>query len=177
MDKYIFNLINGFAGKWACLDAIAIFFAKYFDYILPFVLLAILIAGFKKNWRMVLYSLICAFVSRFIIASFVRLLWFRPRPFVENSVNLLVSHNPNEASFPSGHASFYFALSTVVYLHNKKLGIFFYIFTILMTLSRVFIGIHWPSDILAGAVIGIFVGWLGNKLIVKFLKKKEIQNI
>ena len=122
-------------------------------------------------------ALISAIISRFVLCSGIRMLWFRPRPFVLNNVNLLVNYDGKEASFPSGHASFYFALSTVVYLYNKKLGIFLYIFTVFMTLSRVFIGIHWPFDILFGALLGIFVGLIGDKIFRKYVRKNDIDKI
>ncbi|MCX6719619.1 MAG: phosphatase PAP2 family protein, partial [Candidatus Staskawiczbacteria bacterium] len=66
-----------------------------------------------------------------------------------------------------GHASFYFALSTIVYYYNKKLGIFFYVCSIFIVLSRIFAGVHWPSDILAGAILGVLIGWALNKLFRK----------
>jgi len=176
MDKYLFNLINGLAGKSGLLDGLAVFFAIYSEYVLLFILAVLLFFSFKKHWKMVSSALIASAISRFAIASLIRFLWFRPRPFVNNSANLLIDYNAKEGSFPSGHASFYFALSTVVYLYNKKLGIFFYIFTVFMTLSRVFIGIHWPFDILFGALLGVSVGLIGDKIFRKLFKPKEISN-
>jgi undecaprenyl-diphosphatase len=173
MDLYLFNLINGFAGKWAWLDFLGVFFAQYFEYILLFTLFSLLTLKFKKYFRIVFLSLISAVFSRFAVADFIRWLWFRSRPFVGHNVNLLVSHNASEASFPSGHASFYFALSTVIFLFNKKLGIFFYISSFLICLGRVFVGIHWPSDILAGAIVGALVGVIFYSISHKFLKLEK----
>lgn len=170
MDLYIFNIINGLSGKWVCLDGLAIFFAKYFEYALILFLIILLAVNFKKHWRIVLASLISAIVSRFIITEAIRFLWFRPRPFVSLNLVPLINKSAEEASFPSGHASFYFALSTCIFLYNKKIGIFFYISTFLIVLSRVYVGIHWPSDILAGALIGILTGWMGYKISKKYLK-------
>mgnify|MGYP001558745976 FL=1 len=62
-------------------------------------------------------------------------------------------------SFPSGHATFFFALATAVYFYNKKWGIGFFIATIFITVSRVIAGIHYPSDIIGGAFIGILVAY------------------
>lgn len=163
-DLYIFNLINGLAGRWPLLDSLAIFFAKYFEYFLLFCLLVFLAINFKKYWRMVLEAVLAAAFTRFVLAQIIRWLWFRPRPFVLNNVNLLIPYDAGESSFPSGHASFYFALSTIIYCYNKKAGIFFYIASFLIVISRVFVGIHWPSDILAGAVLGILIGCLLNRL-------------
>jgi undecaprenyl-diphosphatase len=82
----------------------------------------------------------------------------------------LVYHDPLEGSFPSGHALFYFALSYVIYAYNKKLGTAFYIFSLLIVFSRVYVGIHWPADILAGAIIGTLVAWGTVKLAKKYFK-------
>jgi undecaprenyl-diphosphatase len=80
----------------------------------------------------------------------------------------------NEQSFPSGHASFAFGLATIVYFYNKKWGIAFFVMAILISTARVFTGVHWPSDILAGATVGIFSGWLINKLFNKIYGFKRI---
>ena len=166
MDLYFFQQINQFAGRWTWLDNLGIFFAEYFEYVLVFCLFLFLVPRFKKYWSVVLQALISAILARFVIVDFIRWLWQRPRPFVENNVNLLVTHNA--ASFPSGHAAFFFGLSTIVYFYNKRIGILFFIGSILICLARIFVGIHWPSDILAGAVVGIFSGWLIHKISKKF---------
>jgi len=169
-DTLLFNQINGLAGKSVCLDGLVIFFAKYFEYILILVLLLFLVKNLRKYWPMVIQAFSNAILSRFIIANIIRWIWFRPRPFVQNHINLLFNYNPTEPSFPSGHAAFYFAIAIIVYFYNKKAGILFFIASFLISISRVFSGIHWPSDILAGAMVGIFSGWLINKIFKKFQK-------
>lgn len=166
-DLYLFNLINSLAGKYEWLDTLVVFLAENSEYILAVFLIMILIYNFKKYWKMVLEAIIVAGITRFIIAEIIRKIWFRPRPFVSHQVNQLINYNSLEASFPSGHACFYFALSTVIYFYNKRLGIAFYIFSLLIVFSRVFVGIHWPSDILVGAIIGVLMGIILNKLFKK----------
>jgi undecaprenyl-diphosphatase len=171
IDIYLFNKINGLAGKSICLDSTAIFFARYFEYVLIIVLLLFLVKEFKKYWPMVVQAFSAAILSRFVITNIIRWLLPRPRPFVALHLNSLFYQNPAEPSFPSGHAAFYFAIATVVYLYNKRVGISFLIAAFLISIARVFSGIHWPSDILAGAAIGIFSGWLINIIYSKFFKK------
>lgn len=172
IDLYLFNLINSFTGKWEWLDYSAMFFAQYFEYFLWLCLVLFLVVNFKKYWRMVAEAVIAAVFTKFILTGFIRWLWFRPRPFVAENFIPLIDQSPKEASFPSGHASFYFALSTIVYCYNKKLGIFFYVASFFITISRIFVGVHWPSDILAGAILGILVGLFLNKIFKKYFFKK-----
>ena len=61
----------------------------------------------------------------------------------------------NQGAFPSGHAAFYFSLAGVIWLLNKNLGWRFAGAAALMGLARVFVGVHWPLDILGGAAAGI----------------------
>ncbi|MEK9134777.1 MAG: phosphatase PAP2 family protein [Patescibacteria group bacterium] len=166
MDLAVFNFLNSFAGRWESLDAVAIFFAKYSGYVLLLILAFIFLRNTKKSWRVIAQVAVASLLARGIITEVIRWIWPRLRPFVENNVNLLLSHEAN-ASFPSGHAAFYFALTTIVYFYNKKIGILFFAVSFLMGIARVFVGVHWPSDILAGAFIGIISSWL----IVRILKK------
>ena len=181
LDFVIFQYINNLVGKYLWLDTLAIFFAKYFGYILVLLLFSFLFwpsktkkaewsnflfENLKKYWLMIVQAFLAGILARFIIVNIIRWFWEKPRPFVENHVNLLVDR-VNQSAFPSGHAAFFFAISTIIYLYNKKAGLLFFLASFLISISRVFTGIHWPLDILAGAIIGILSGFL----IILFFRK------
>lgn len=105
------------------------------------------------------------------VAAFVRLgikpllVYALPlaRPYVAfNDVVLLASPQVGEEmqSFPSGHALFFFALATVLYMYNKKVGTVLYVCAALMALARVCTGLHYASDVAAGAAIGSVVAYI-----------------
>lgn len=166
-DFYIFEKINQFAGRFPLLDKIAVFMADKFGYLLIICLFLFLLKK-RKYWLMIVQALGAAIFARLIITEIIRWLWLRPRPFVGNQVNLLIPRD-SAGSFPSGHAVFYFAIATIVYFYNKKIGIIFFVGSFLICLARVFCGVHWPSDILGGALIGIFSGWVIFRLTKKFI--------
>ncbi len=182
MDFYLFEQINQFAGKWTCLDNLGIFMAEYSGYFLILLLLNFLFLKNKKKYStMILEAFFSAILARLVITNIIRTIYYRPRPFIEHQVNLLLEHSA-EGSFPSGHAAFFFALSAIVYFFNKKAGIFFLIISFLMGIARVFVGIHYPRDILAGIFVGVFSAWLVNKYLKKvinkfFPKKSNIQSL
>lgn len=188
LDFFLFQKLNYLAGKSIFFDTLFIFLAEYLGYVLIAFLFLLFFKNSKKyknpsprsgtlffatakNWQMVLPAFLAAVLARFGIVELVRLLWERQRPFVENNVNLLFSH-PATGSFPSGHAAFFFGLSAAVYLYNKKAGILFFFASFLISISRVISGVHWPSDIIAGAAIGIFSGWLIHLFFEKISNKK-----
>jgi undecaprenyl-diphosphatase len=176
LDLYLFNAINQYAGRWELLDKLAIFFADYFQYVILVILIIFFLKDFKNKLPTLVTAVATVFLSRVVIVEIIRHLFFRSRPFVMEHANLLlVKQSPTEPSMPSGHASLFFALAMAVYFYNKRLGVFLFISAILISLARVFGGIHWPSDVLAGAFIGIISGWLVHKIFQKYFKTKTPQ--
>ena len=100
-------------------------------------------------------------------------------PFIE-SIGLQL---PTDSSFPSGHTFVSFCCSIILCLQLKKKWPFIYIFAALTALSRIFLCVHYPSDILAGAILGTVVGiivhFLGNFILKKinyYLNRKKNVN-
>ena len=159
LNTFLFEKINSFALKSSCLDNLGIFFAQYFEWVLVLALILFLI----KNRQRFLYLFSGVFFStllaRGVITEAIRYFFPVARPFLINNVNLLLNPVPTPA-FPSGHAAFYFALSAYIFFYHKKMGIFFFVGAFLISFARIFVGLHWPLDILGGILVGIFSAWL-----------------
>lgn len=126
----------------------------------------------RRNWEMVVMALAAGVVARFGFVELIRAFYNRPRPFeIIPDLHLLVSHD-NGGSFPSGHAAFFFAIATVVSRYYPKAGIIFFLAALNLSLARVQVGLHWPSDIVGGTVIGIAVGFFAHRFVKKYLKPK-----
>jgi undecaprenyl-diphosphatase len=172
MDKYLFDFINQFAGRYVIADIIGIFLAVYLGYLLIFLLLFFTLLNLKRRWTMLLGALFSGFLAKFVIVQGIRMIAPVNRPFVEDAVTQLIEHSPT-ASFPSGHVSFFFAISFFLLFWLRGLKepsacwkaavVFFFSTSFLIGLGRVFCGLHWVSDILAGAAVGLVSGWLVYK--------------
>lgn len=177
MDVFLFGKINNLVHISSFLDSIGIFLADYFQYFLVVFLLIFLFwprTKAAKNRLMVICAFISALFSRFFITEIIRFFYHRPRPYIVlESAQKIISESKDFTSFPSGHATFFFALAAGVYFYNKKLGVFFFITAVLMGVARIFTGVHWTSDILAGAVVGMVVAWAVTKSIINFKKRYE----
>lgn len=78
--------------------------------------------------------------------------------------HLMLIAIPNDYSFPSGHTMASFAAATVLWKMNHKVGTAAYILAILIAFSRLYLYVHFPSDVFAGAVIGFIIGIASVKL-------------
>jgi undecaprenyl-diphosphatase len=166
IDYWLFAAINGLAGRYPWLDAPARLLLN--DYFVPTVLaLALLVLWFESkdlpglrdlagldrtNQRAVLTATLSAVLANAILKG-LNLLYFRPRPFAQHAVNLLFYH-PTDSSFPSNAAALGFAIAAGVWFYNRAWGWGLLVIAGLFGLSRVFGGVHYPLDVLAGAALG-----------------------
>lgn len=173
LDQNLFFVFYSFANRSPLGDFVIVFFAKYFLYAV------LLVFGFcaYKNWggdkiqKIYPYAIaiLAAIIARFGVAEIVRFFYHRPRPFIALELPHLI--NDTAYSFPSGHTIFLFALATVTYFFNKKLAYFLYISGIVIGFARVTSGVHYPSDIFGGAILGTLTGFL----IYKFWKQYSLK--
>lgn len=89
----------------------------------------------------------------------------RTRPCAVNTAVQLLVPRPSDYSFPSGHTGAAFAAASALLFGKNRLGIPALILATLIGFTRLYLYVHYPSDVLAGALLGIMLGWLGNVLI------------
>ena len=185
MDTTILNYLNSFAGRWMFFDTAVIFKAEYLGWWMLTGLGAFLIypvyfwrKRFVSTWtfhvqvqmQMVFVALVSAFFSRFFITDLIRFFYSRPRPFETMDIYQLVAHDGG-SSFPSGHAAFFFALAVTIFFYNRRWGIWYFIWAMVIGFARIFAGVHWPADIIGGIIVGVFCGVLVHRLLREDSKK------
>ena len=97
----------------------------------------------------------------------------RVRPYAIRDVVLLV-RAPTDASFPSGHAAAAFSAASALAWRRSRLAIPAVILACVIAFSRLYLYIHYPTDVLAGIALGALCGWLGCFVCGRILRKKEI---
>lgn len=165
MNEVIFRMLNSLSEHHDIIGLAAIFFAEGFGYVL-IAILGLFLLNHKhpgegvKNIVVILSTAMLAW----IIAKSIKFFYIAPRPFlVLDDVHQLIDYGGNDA-FPSGHATFFSALGVAVYFYHKRIGIAYLVGALLIALSRVVVGVHWPLDIFVGYILGG-----GIALLVHFL--------
>lgn len=126
----------------------------------------------KKTRKAGIMSAVALLGSLIINNNIVKNIVQRPRPFVTFTDLQIIIATPSEFSFPSGHTSSSFAAAAVFYRHlPKKIGLPSVILAGLIGFSRLYVGVHYPTDVIAGVIMGILLSYLAEYLVNLFAKK------
>lgn len=171
VDQAIFGTLNSLAGVAPLFDTAVRFSAIYLIFAMIAGILAFVGIWAQKNRQGAFFVLVLSFVSGFVarvvIAEPVRILVARSRPYeVLPAVHQLVDHAMGR-SFPSGHATLAFAIAMAVFFVHRKAGVVFLGIAGVTSVSRVIAGVHWPSDILVGAVLGAGTAWAAYRVMTR----------
>lgn len=160
VDTKLFHSIYDLAGASEFWDQTAIYGARYSLVVFAGILLVCLFWNRKIFWT----GFLAAVLARGIFTELIRYFYFRPRPFVVfSNIQALIDKNPAESSFPSGHAAFMFAIAFSVYLYNRKLGAILIAAALFLSFARIYVGVHYPTDILGGILVAVISVYLVRK--------------
>lgn len=160
------------------LFALSIFAAKELIFVLA---LMVGVLGFGKRRehdRPFAYAAAWSSMLAFIVSLAIGALVRRPRPFVLPTIVSRIHAPLTEFSFPSSHSAVAFAIAASLTLARPGLGAIALLLAAFVAAGRVAVGVHYPSDVLVGAILGILsallVHWYRLYLLPKYLRKNKV---
>jgi membrane-associated phospholipid phosphatase len=173
LDYKLFAITNG---QWH-----SPFFDEFFPFIrepfvwVPFYFFLLLLATInfkKKGWYWALFFLLLASFSDLISSRLIKENFFRLRPChdpaVADSIRFLVSYCPVSSSFTSSHAVNHFAAAMYIFTTFKKvlspIWAFIFLWAFMIAYAQVYVGVHFPFDVLCGSIIGLILGYIAAKI-------------
>lgn len=164
MDASLLIWLNGLSGNIKSFDDLMRLIAS--DYLMPLVfslsMFGLWFSGKTSSQRMT-YQLtalmgISALSISNVVVWLINSLWDRPRPFLDHPDELnLLFYSPTDPSFPANPVAIGFAVAMAAWTVNRKFGLWLFAAASLYGFSRVYVGVFYPTDIVAGALVGIAV--------------------
>ena len=168
MNDWLFSLINGLANGNIILDAFMIVASKAVPYLYILLLAWLYVQGFRKgSFKLRGESfatgvlLVLCLIGSFILGS----LFYENRPFVDHPDAILILNHAADASFPSDHAVGTMAIACGILFYDWNLGTKMVYGSILVGVSRVFVGNHSPGDVLGAFILVWVITAVYNKTI------------
>lgn len=172
-DRYLFLKINQ-EGKNSFFDLIMPFIreAKFWTPLYLLILLFVVLNFGKKAIWWVLTAACTVTFTDTLSSKIIKPLISRPRPCMEPDfsikVRLLANYCGSNGSFTSSHAANHFGLAMFFYMTMRHIfpnGIYlFFVWAAAICYAQVYAGVHYPTDVIGGALIGMFAGWVAGKL-------------
>ncbi|MDO8598810.1 MAG: phosphatase PAP2 family protein [bacterium] len=153
--------VNGFAGRSSMWDMIGVFGASL---LIVFLVVAAVIAIVWRDGTaraLLVAEIVGVVAAAWMISQLIGVAAFRERPFVRQPVRQLVAKDVREKSFPSDHATLAFAFAIPVAAAVRRRGVRAVLLATatIVAVSRVFVGVHYISDVLAGFLLALIVWW------------------
>lgn len=167
MNYELFQVINNLAGISPILDQFMIYIVKFSAPIMAILVATLLGLGlYTKDKELTMNSIHTILLLGITLAihQVIGFFYVEPRPFVSHTVNLLLVHSA-DPSFPSTHAMGMSAIALSLFAVYKRLGSILIALTLLTGFAKIFVGHHYPIDIIDGFIITYVLFLLYNKLL------------
>lgn len=165
-DSDLFLHLNAGADPSAAVVWLAIFAAKLVVLIIPLYIAALWITG-RQQHRLTAMMLVLGLVIALTLSHVIGLIAFRPRPFMIGLGHALIDHRPN-ASFPSNHGLIFAVSAAVLFLRGYRAAWLVAALGILVAWSRIYLGVHYPLDMIGAAIIAVPVALASRLLIDRY---------
>jgi undecaprenyl-diphosphatase len=173
MDYAIVAILNGLAFRSEFFVGLAIFLAAHLIWFMFLAVAAFWIFSLKRRALAAVSAAVSAALA-WLLNQGIGLIYFQPRPFADHAdIHALIVKSSLEKSFPSDHAALAFALAVSVTLVNRRWGAWLIAAAILVAVGRVIVGVHYPSDVLAGCLVGCLVAYAVHRLIHHILRTRH----
>jgi membrane-associated phospholipid phosphatase len=161
LDAWVFLSFNMRGSRPIWLDRMMLGFTQVGS---GFAALGIVLVLFIASERFLAYELILGTLTLWLVVELVKLLIHRSRPFIRLTQARIVGLRARGRSFPSGHTSQAFFMATLMTQHFHSsvwIALLLYTAALLVGITRLYVGAHYPRDVLAGAILGSAWGLLG----------------
>jgi membrane-associated phospholipid phosphatase len=161
LDAWVFLTFNLRGRRPLWLDRIMLGFTQVGNGFTALALAAIL---FLFSERFLAYELLLGTLTLWLVVELVKLIVRRARPFTLLTQARIVGYEARGRSFPSGHTSQAFFMATLLIQHGQVgfwLAVLIFVLALLVGMTRIYVGAHYPRDVMAGAVLGSAWGLLG----------------
>ena len=161
LDTWVFLTFNVRWSHPLWLDRVMLGFTQVGN---GFATLAFAIILFLVSQRYLAYELILGTLTLWLAVMLIKVIAHRARPFIGLTQARIVGYRPRGRSFPSGHTSQSFFIATLLVQHFHTgvwIAILLYAIALLVGITRMYVGAHYPRDVLAGAILGSAWGLLG----------------
>ena len=142
------------------------------------ILLCLVLLVFKRTRKMGLCGLLALLIGALITNVALKNIIARIRPYEQFSDIILLLERQKDFSFPSGHACSSFAAACALYWTSEQktrlIGVLSLTLAVLISWSRLYVGVHFPTDVLCGVVIGIFSAWTAWQIIKKIQDRQRV---
>lgn len=147
------------------LDAILTFITTLGNGGFIWILLTLTLLVRKKTRKAGIAMAAALIVNALLVNLFLKNIFARVRPFEALEGFRVIVSPPADWSFPSGHSSSSMAAAVVAFRHLPRwAGVPAMVLGVLICLSRIYVGAHYPTDVLGGILIGILCAWIGDKI-------------